>query len=121
MSERVAVLVDEVDDEDEFAELELDDDEGVEEELAYGVADQSLESAVELALVFVPVLEDLVLSVAVAVAGPVERAMLPPRPRSAARLPAAAIFRALRAGCARFLRGVGSGMAHSSGWWRFRS
>jgi hypothetical protein len=86
------------------------------------VADQPLESAVESALVSVAALEESALSVALAVDGAVESAMLPPKPSSAATLPAAAIFRARCAGCARFLRGVDSGMAHSCGrGWRFGS
>ena len=68
-----------------------------EEESVAAVADQPLESSVELAS-SEAVLEDLVLSVAVAVVGAVESAMLPPRPSSAATLPAAAIFRARSAG-----------------------
>ena len=72
--------------------------EELEEESAYGVADQPFELTVDLALVSVVVLEEPVLSVAVAVVGAVESAMLPPKPSSAATLPAAATFRARCAG-----------------------
>jgi len=51
-----------------------------------------------LALVSVVVLDEPLLSVAVAVVGAVESAMLPPKPSSAATLPAAATFRARCAG-----------------------
>lgn len=72
--------------------------EGVEEEAVGAVAAQPLELTVDLALVSVAVLEEPVAPVAVAVVGAVESAMLPPKPSSAATLPAAATFRARCAG-----------------------
>lgn len=101
---------------------ESDDEDEAEDEESYDevppVADQSLVLVAAWVSVAAVVLADPLLSVAVAVLGDACSAMLPPRPSTAAKLPAAAIFRARRAGCARFLRGVGSGMAHSSGRWR---